>query len=47
MSFLQKCTFNLVTDFGFELLAESFVTVYLEKTLLAEIVLQFLERQLR
>ena len=47
ISFLQECTSNLVTDFDFQLLTESFVTVHIEKTFMAEIILQFLERKLR
>ena len=47
MSFLQECASNLVTDFDFELLTESFVKLPLEKTLFGEIILQFHERKLR
>ena len=31
ISFSQKCTSNLVTDFDFELLTESFVNMHQEK----------------
>lgn len=47
ISFLHEYTSNLVTDFDSELLTESSVNVHLEKSLLAEIVLQPLERKLR
>ena len=49
---MQECTSNLITDFDFELLTESFVNVHLEnffggncaptRNLLVEIILQYL-----